>query len=233
MKWIGVFVLLLFGLVLVLLGYGESWTGFSSAPIKADHTSKKLLWDWLDLLLVPLILVLGAFFLENSRRKSELDTEADNQRQVILDNYFEKVFHVVSETNESILEISQTNRYLIRSRTLSALRQLDGHRKAVVLQFLYELGLIGKDPVIVLNGADFTNSYLDNCTLMSCELRGGDFSGSSIREANLRGADLCACNFTNVDFSKTDMTGSNLEQSIIVKAIFDGVEGKQFCVCKC
>src|SRR2546428_396578 len=51
----------------------------------------KTLWDWLDLLIVPVFLAGGAWFLDNSRKVSEARVEADRQRQATLDHYLEAI----------------------------------------------------------------------------------------------------------------------------------------------
>ena len=55
--------------VVVGLGYGLrwSWTGFTGSGV----SSPKLIWDWLALLIIPIVLGAGAFWFNTQTRKSE------------------------------------------------------------------------------------------------------------------------------------------------------------------
>src|SRR5438445_13031492 len=77
---------------LVLRGYSVPWTGFGPfLDGEGKLQPAKTLWDWLDLLIVPVFLAVGAWFLDNSRKVSEARVEADRQRQATLDQYFEAI----------------------------------------------------------------------------------------------------------------------------------------------
>jgi uncharacterized protein YjbI with pentapeptide repeats len=100
---------------------------------------------------------------------------------------------------------------LAKGLTLRVLPRLDGERKARVLQFLYETGLIIKDRSVVdLLGAD-----LRAANLRKANLRGADLSGTNLREANLSRADLISANLSRayvgrIDLSLADLTGADL-----------------------
>jgi len=207
-------------LVLALEGYKYPWTGFAGSELhNGEHVLGKTLWDWLDLLIVPVVLAVGAFLLDGSRKRSEREVESDRQRQQTLDDYFAYVSELLLDNHLSEAAGSKPARELARTRTLTALRLLDGKRKAQVLQFLYEARLIDFDPVIQLNGADFRSAFLDEATLSGSELRGVHFSGASIRNATLVGADLRGSDFSNVDFH-----ASNLTDTRLVQATLDGAD---------
>jgi uncharacterized protein YjbI with pentapeptide repeats len=145
--------------------------------------------------------------------------ESDRQRQQILDDYFAYISELLLAEHLSQETGLNLARELARTRTLTALRLLDGKRKAQVLQFLYEARLIDADPIIDLNGADFRDAFLDEATLSKAELRGVYFPGASIRHATLSGADLRGSDFSNVDFD-----GSNLTDVRFVQARLDGAD---------
>lgn len=204
---------------LVLEGYCHPWTGFSAHQTpQGNPVPAKTLWDWLDLLIVPLVLAVGAFLLDGSRKRAEREVESDRQRQQTLDEYFAYISDLLLEKH--LFDNSRSNhaRDLARTRTLTALRLLDGKRKAQILQFLYEARLIDAEPVIQLNGADLTGASLDEATLSGAELRGVHFSGASIRRANLVGADLRGSDFSDADFSAADLTNARLVQAILDRA---------------
>jgi uncharacterized protein YjbI with pentapeptide repeats len=79
------------------------------------------------------------------------------------------------------------------------LRILDGSRKAQTIQFLYESGLISKNPIVQLNGANLRRAEFSGATLSAVELRGVYFGKANFRGANLAGADVRGSDFSCAD----------------------------------
>jgi hypothetical protein len=216
---LSVIAVMLIVTVLALLaidGYNYAWTGFSEyVPTSKDAVRAKTLWDWLDLLVVPAVLAVAAFLLDGSRKRSEQAVESDRQRQQTLDGYFDYISELLLSGHLSNSTASVPARELARTRTLTALRLLDGRRKAQVLQFLYEARLIDANPTINLNGADFRSAQLDEATLSGAELRGAYFTGASIRFATLLGADLRGSDFCSANFTSSNLTDAQLSQALL------------------
>src|SRR6266852_5044170 len=138
------------------------WTGFSG----------KTLWDWLQLLLIPLVLTVGGFLFSNYQHNSDQQQALDQQQATILQTYIDNIQDLL--LNHNLLGDSpppkndadkvtiQEVQELARSRTLTALKGLDPDRKVRLLQFLFEAHLIGfrdshdkaQQPIIDLAGAD-------------------------------------------------------------------------------
>lgn len=217
-----VFVLLLAVLmVLVLEGYNHPWTGFCGHQLQnGEFVPMKTLWDWLDLLIVPLVLAIGAFLLDGSRKRSEREVESDRQKQEILDKFFAHISKLLLENDLANSTEKDVVRRVARTSTLTAVRLLDGKRKAQVLQFLYEAKLIQANPVLQLNGADFRDALLDEAVLPGVELRGVYFSGASIRRANFNGADLRGSDFSHVNFRESNLSNARLVQATLDNADF-------------
>jgi hypothetical protein len=129
-----------------------AWTGFGPPPVDAQGQElphAKTLWDWLGLLLVPLVLAVGGYFLTRSEnryalqlqerrdeeaRKLEAERAQDAALQAYLDQMTQLLLH-----EKLPLRTSQPDdevRSVARARTLTALGVLDGLRKRTVLQFL-------------------------------------------------------------------------------------------------
>jgi len=83
--------------ILAIRGYEYGWTGFGARTSTPDVDPAKTLWDWLDLLIVPIVLAVGAFWLEGSRKRAEEHVEQDRQRQQVLDSFFEYVSRMILE----------------------------------------------------------------------------------------------------------------------------------------
>ena len=65
--------------VLILIGYAFPWTGFGQSKVNGEIQPYKTLWDWLDLLIVPVVLAIGGYLFNSSqnqatRRAAELST---------------------------------------------------------------------------------------------------------------------------------------------------------------
>jgi len=128
------------------------WTGFGPPLLDAQGKElphAKTLWDWLGLLLIPLVLAVGGYFLtrsenryalklqerrEEEARKLERERAQDAALQAYLDQMTQLLLH-----EKLPLRTSQPDdevRSVARARTLTALGVLDGLRKRTVLQFL-------------------------------------------------------------------------------------------------
>jgi hypothetical protein len=128
-------------------------------------------------------------------------------------------------------------RRLVRAHVLAGLRLLDGVHKGVLLEFLYEGGLIGGfddgpgapvAPRILLGGADLRNADLHHRNLGRAHLAGvilneADLQGAYLAGANLSGADLINTDLAGVDLSAAnlvlaDLTGANLAGATLIGA---------------
>jgi uncharacterized protein YjbI with pentapeptide repeats len=146
------------------LGYRRNWhwTGLPGSP--GDGTSEnpsrepKTLWDWMQLLIVPLVLAVAAFGLnaaQADRQSQQQDQQATRARQIAEDEAEENALHAyIQQMSDLILHDrlvvpvpARANhpthaQILARTLTLVALRRMDGGRKATILEFLWEAGLI-------------------------------------------------------------------------------------------
>ena len=195
-----------------------TWTGFDSYDETTQGPRAKTLWDWLDLLVIPIFLALAAWWLQRAENKRTQELEADRQQQTSLDSYFDFMTELLSNNN---LQTADKDRYrsIARTRTIALLRLLDGERKSQVLQFLYESELINEDPIVQLRGADFRSCNLKGASLQNAELRGvyfeySDLEGSNLSEADLRGSDFSFSNFSNANLDDTNLHQANLSGAI-------------------
>jgi hypothetical protein len=74
--------------VLIWVGYQASWTGFQGyTPAKVEEVPEKKLWDWLQLLVIPTVLALAAFFLNRIQKEAETRQTLNQQREAALQAY--------------------------------------------------------------------------------------------------------------------------------------------------
>ena len=202
----------------------------------------KTLWDWLQLLIIPAVLAVGGYIFNytisrnernaaDQRNQTEREIAQDNQREAALQEYIDKMSELLLHANlRSSVEEDEV-RKIARVRTLTVLRGLDATRKASVLQFLHEAGLINKNKCIMnlseaqlfaanlsranLRGADLQQVTLRGAdlsftNLLYTNLRGADLSSTKLIEANLRGANLREANLYATDLSYARLSGAKL-----------------------
>src|SRR5690242_14968369 len=103
-------------IALIWAAYRFAWpgTGFQG----------KTVWDWLSLLVVPLVLALVALFFNQANTRTERQIALDKQRNDLLQAYLDRMSELLLEKG---LRTSQTDsevRNVARTRTISVLRQL-------------------------------------------------------------------------------------------------------------
>ena len=198
------------------------WTGFAG----------KTFWDWLQLLIIPLVLAsatigfgLWQAHLADMQHQQDQAIALDQQRATILQTYIDNIQDLLLNHNllkSSVLDPS--NPYydvaiLARARTLTALQGLQGdpERKGHLLIFLHEAELIGFDdykgkthgiPIIVLSGADLSEADLHGANLSGAFLEGANLSRADLSEAFLK--DAVADNLSNANLSNADLSNANL-----------------------
>jgi hypothetical protein len=258
LKWIGLdpakwtegdrrLALLAIGIVLALViitvcGYifGWEWTGLVKPK-------RRTFWDWLSLLIVPIVLALGGYFFTRSESRR---TKEDAERQRIVDHqiadqraqdealqaYLDQVGQLLLDTNPPLRQSEEDSevRTLARARTLTVLSRLDGDRKALVVQFLYEAGLISYGrQVLELSGADLSGANLSGINLSRADLGGADLSGADLSGAQLNSTNLGLGILTGgakpvhgktgkTNLSKADLSGANLFEAILFRANLGG-----------
>ena len=77
--WIVSIVIALVALyVLIRIGYTVPTTGFGQTEVKECVQPAKTLWDWMDLLIVPIVLAIGGYLFTRSENRA---TQATAERQ--------------------------------------------------------------------------------------------------------------------------------------------------------
>jgi len=196
---------------LIQLGYAHQWTGFGQTKVNNDIQPAKTLWDWLALLIVPIVLAIGGYLFSRSESRA---TQAATERRAqddALQAYLDQVGQLLLDKDPPLRQSEEDSevRTLARARTLSVLARLDGGRKAQVVQFLYELDLITAGRVIV----DLKNADLSGVILMGANLMEVHLSKAYMFEAKLQGARL-----QHADLSGADLSGANLHSTKLSEA---------------
>lgn len=227
--------ILLVVVAFIWTGYTRSWTGFGN----------KSLWDWMELLIIPIVLSTGAFLFNHAERKAdrireeqraelEFQLASDNAQEAALQNYLDRITDLLLEKGLLTSKPGEEIRDITRARTLTVLWVLDGTRKATVLEFLHKSRLISGAAVISLHqaflngldllfmtdlsGANLAGAFLNNAGLVSVNLREANLSGAYLRGTHLNGADLTGANLADATLSEATMAESLMLSGDVTEA---------------
>ena len=216
------------GLVLrlILEGYKHNWTGFGAfTDPKGDFHREKTLWDWMELLVVPAVLAVGALLFNRAERKAELRIEdqraqtereisSDRLREASLQAYLDKMTELLLDKGLRESKPSDEIRTVARVRTLTVLRALDGKRKGLLLRFLHDSDMImASNETISLSESD-----LSEADLSKADLHNSDLSRANLFEADLSSADLTGANLESATLIVAKLVEAKLEKANLVKA---------------
>jgi uncharacterized protein YjbI with pentapeptide repeats len=217
---IGIALALLAVVTLLIIGGAQyGWTGFGG----------KSLWDWLQLLIVPLVLATVGLWFAWSQDARQRVTEENRAMDTALQAYLEEMSRLLIEEDLHGAQPGDNLSDVARARTLTVLDQLDGERRGDVLQFLYEAELINKEgPVLTLVGADlgeassveddFSGANLKDVFLDNSDLSLTNLDGAILSDAALGNADLSESSLVGADLSDAHIYDSDLSKATLVDA---------------
>ena len=208
----GVFLLFCVGFVVATYRFGWSSTGFLS----------KSLWDWLQLLIIPLVLAIIAVVFQRVNSRTEQQIALDKQREDLLQAYLDRMTELLLKENLLQSAPNSKERNVARVRTITVVVQLDVKRIEYVFAFLRESGLMSNKPsssIVSLSQADLSKInlsqvYLSEPNLSGAYLNGADFSRADLSDgANLNGADLSGANLSRARLWFADLIQTRLERA--------------------
>lgn len=191
--------------------FNWTWTGF-------PHKS---LWDWMQLFIIPLVLVGIGIIYNRVHDQTAHNNTLDNQRETALQVYFDRMSELLLEKN---LDTESNALSIAQARTMTTLRILDPIRRASLIQFLSESSLIqmgiGKD----LKGLDLHGVNLDKVNLRGVSLGGSNLSGARLSEIDLSEADLSDSNLSYAYLNRVKLNKANLSRANLKEANMDEVD---------
>jgi uncharacterized protein YjbI with pentapeptide repeats len=209
--------------------------------ITREYQPGKSLWDWLQLLIIPVVLGIGGFWLSQIQKSSEQRTTTDNQREAALQGYFDKMSELLLEKHLSESQPEDEVRNIARARTLTVLAQLDADRKLSLVRFLAEarlLDIIRLDDVnlsgihlydidlshLKFTSANLMHGSLKNSRLDYLDLNHSDMSHAEISHSRLTHSDLSYVNLSQATLASVDLSNSSLVGAILSDAEFMSVD---------
>ncbi len=230
--------------VFISLAYRRrwQWTGLPAGG-EADRGNQrpaKTLWDWLQLLGIPVALAALAFLLndaqtrrdqqrEDQRAAQQRTVSADAERETTLRTYLAQMSGLLLDRGLLRSDRGDDVRAVARTATLSAVRRLDGARRGLIVQFLVEARLLRDDPrarrgaIVDVRSADLAHAALRRANLQASGLEGthlgaADLRDANLLEANLYAVDLRAANLSAADVAYADIRAANLRRANLRRA---------------
>jgi len=226
-------------LTLIRLGYRYEWTGFreTSRPKyeKRDIQPRKTLWDWMQLLFVPVMLAIlagGLTWWQTSSERARLVEEAARQEELRAQNtavqdYLDQMTTLMLEDDLRSSDVDSEVRTIAQARTSAVLRAVEPENQRTLLQFLSDARLIQRVdenlPIISLDRVGLSDSDLRDIALSGADLRfanlrSANLSGANLSNANLSGANLSGAYLLNANLSGADLSGANLSGADLLNA---------------
>ena len=186
------------------------WTGFG----------RKTFWDWLQLLAalaIPIVIAAGTTWFSYQQNQVSLQIAQDQQREAAIKSYLDSMSTLLENPDLRDPQKGVEVRSLARAQTLAILRELgtDGVRKAVVIHFLHDSGLLVRDPfpIVSLAGADLSRAELRNV-----DLGGADLAGANLTRTNLTNAYLIGAYLSQARLNGANLTGARLDYTSLTGA---------------
>jgi hypothetical protein len=181
------------------------------SKVSGEHPQRKTLWDWLQLLVIPLLLVCLGIGFTWGQHQTSLQIAKDAQEEATLKAYLDDMTTLLLDRQPRSQYVADklvgADAVVARAKTLTALRRLtDPRLKAIVVQFLYGARLIGyyscddtcpvAPAVIDLSGADLSGADLSGVHLHGVHLSGATLSDVNLSFDRLDGATLSSANLS-------------------------------------
>lgn len=219
----------------------------------ADGKEKKSGWDKASVIVqaiggLAIFVSLAALFIGvrqfNEQQQANAADQLTQQHQQTLNTYLDDMSDLVLNHKLTTMGPDSTVAAIASARTATALRNLDGMSKGILVRFLWEAGLIvGPKPIldlyqVNLNDAVFQNAnlyhvYLSQVGLVganldSAQLQGANLSGSVLIQASLQSANLSCLSravctaLAGAYLMRADLAGANLTGANLSDAHLEG-----------
>jgi hypothetical protein len=223
--------LALIGLVIIsILGYSQRWVRWAWTGVETKSS-----WDWLELLIVPIVLGGAAlWFSTQQNRKAEQERaarerehdlalasrERENDREIATDRvreealqrYLDNMQELILDRELKLSEKDAELRAVVRARTFAVVRSLDGIRKGQVLRFLHEAELIGGAVIEESGERRVIEAIID---LRTADLSFAFLHRADLNQANLSLANLSDANLSNANLSLADLSLADLSFAVL------------------
>lgn len=206
--------------------YKFEWSGFKD----------KNLWDWMQLLILPLLVAAGGLLLDRQIDQREEDRAKIRSDQETLKLYYDQMKTYTERINPLLLRLSQIKDIekgkkfqdkelddieeslikvkpdleTIKSLTLTVLDELDSEHKSQIIRYLYNIGVIRLEIP-----RKITNSNDKSCSRTSRQGQDNYLYESAIQ---LDGVDLSGIDFINKKIKFVNFCGVSLKRAKFINS---------------
>jgi uncharacterized protein YjbI with pentapeptide repeats len=201
----------------------------------------KTVWDWLQLLIVPIMLSLITIAftwqqdvrqqrIEDSRAERARKIEEQRAQQDTLRAYLDQMGTLLLDRDLHGADEDSDVRRLARARTLVVLDALGSGRQNKVFRFLSETELIqagtgDRPPIISLKYASLRGFELQGKQLLeNTDLTQARLSGADLTEAHLEATDLSGAHLEEANLGGASLAGASLSGAFLRDADLTGTD---------
>jgi uncharacterized protein YjbI with pentapeptide repeats len=201
---------------------------FSITCFLVYFVANKTLWQFLDLLIVPLALAIIGFGFTAQQQVRQTQIEEERAQNAALQAYLDQMNPLILEEGLLGSEEGDTVYTLAKARTTTVLAQLNGVHNQAVTRFLFESGLLRKPALLakadlqdaklhkaVLEGANLADTQLNRANLTDAVLVDADFYAE---EKVGKSTQTITADLTRADLSRATLLGANLSGCYLKEA---------------
>jgi hypothetical protein len=209
------------------------------------QTEKKSRWDKASVIVqsiggLAIFISLAGLFVGihqfNQQQATNAADQLNQQHQATLDKYLDDMSDLVLNHQLATSGPDSVTTAIAIARTATALRNLDGVSRGILIRFLWNAGLItAPNPVLRLYLLDldyavFRNARLNQVYLRQLSIVGANFSGAVLSGAELSNSVLIESNLANANLACasrdicTDLSGAYLMRADLVGADLGGAD---------
>ena len=240
--WIkGLLSVLLFSLSIFLVIIISNWI----SNFKWSGFQKKSFWDWLQLLIVPLMLAFGAFYLNYASETRDKQIAEEGKQQELLKDYFSKMQTLIlaektlpksnnkptgsPSLDQNQPKLSPESQAIARALTLAVLDELDGKRKGKVISYLADSKLIIEGPTlkskseINLEHANLKYIVLQDVVMPFVKINNADMTNARLDNVDLSNSDLADSDLSEATLKDVKLTEAKVYRVNFTKTNLTGV----------
>jgi uncharacterized protein YjbI with pentapeptide repeats len=201
---------------------------FSITCFLIYFVAKKSLWDFLDLLIVPLALAIIGLGFTAQQQARQTQIEEQRAQNAALQAYLDQINPLILEEGLLDSEEGDTVFTLAKARTTTVLAQLDGEHNQAVTRFLSDAGLL-REPALLAK-ADLQDARLHKAVLQEANLTGTELNRANLTDAVLinavfytkekvgKSTQVTTADLTKADLSRAALLGANLSRGHLKEA---------------
>ena len=202
----------------VIAPQGWIWSGLSG----------KTSWEWLELLIIPILLATGGFYLDKQvesrqemvaieRYNQERAIAHDRDRQETLVTYLDKMQKLLLDKDlRSADSINDEVIGVARAITATAIKDLDAKRNELLVDFLKDSNLI--KATYREEATEISMIFLATLNLSSADMRKVNLGHVSLIGTNLSNTDLSNAILIDADLSNANLSNTDLSNAILIDA---------------